>query len=104
MDLGLQGKVAIVTGASEGIGKATATSLAREGARVAICARRQDVLDRAAEEIRADSGSKDVLPVAADVSTPEQIEALFQLVIETWGGVDIVVNNAGSAAGNRFDA
>ena len=104
MDLGLQGKVAIITGASEGIGKATAAALAREGAKVAICARRQDVLDQAAEAIRAASGSKDVLAVAADVSAPGQIEALFQRVIDTWGGVDIVVNNAGSAAGNRFDA
>ncbi len=103
MDLGLQGKVAIVTGASEGIGKATATALAREGAKVAMCARRQDVLDKAADEIRTATGNRDVLPLSADVSVPAQIEALFQRVIDTWGGIDILVNNAGASNANSFE-
>ena len=102
MDYGLKGRVALVTGASEGIGKATATALAGEGARVAICARRPDVLEAAAEEIRV-KAEGDVLVVPTDVSVAEQVEDLIRTVNQTWGGVDILVNNAGTASGKPFE-
>ena len=101
MDLGLAGKVAVITGGSEGIGKAAAASLAREGARVVICARRADVLDSAADDIRRATGG-DVLPVQADVTEPSQIEDLFARTIVEYGRLDILVNNAGTSAGGPF--
>ena len=102
MDYGLEGRVALVTGGSEGIGKATASALSGEGVRVAICARRPDVLDAAAEEIRKISLGE-VLAVPTDVSSPKQITNLIQRVNEKWGGVDILVNNAGTASGKAFE-
>ena len=101
MDLGLTGKVAIVTGGSEGIGKAAASRMAAEGARVVIVARRPDVLDDAAAEIKA-ATSGDVTPIPADVSQLDQIEGMFERVIEAHGRVDILVNNAGTSAGGYF--
>ncbi|MCS7294728.1 MAG: SDR family NAD(P)-dependent oxidoreductase, partial [Dehalococcoidia bacterium] len=94
MDLGLEGRVALVTGGSEGIGKATAALLAREGARVAICARRPDVLAAAAEEIRAATGGE-VLAVPADVTAPGDLERFVAEAAARWGRIDILVNNAG---------
>jgi len=102
MDLGLKGKVALVTGGSEGIGKAVAKRLAEEGARVVICARRADVLEGAAREIRESTGGE-VMPVPADVTRPEDIRALFDQVIATYGRIDILVNNAGTAAAGYFE-
>lgn len=102
MDLGLTGKVAIVTGGSEGIGKAAATSMAREGARVAICARRTDVLEQAAEEIRGITGGE-VMAVRCDVTDEAAVQAMVGQVVERWGSVDILVNNAGTSAAGRFD-
>ena len=102
MDLGLQGRVAIITGGSQGIGRATALRLAQEGARVAICARTESVLEEAAAEIREQTGG-DVLPVVADVSEVSEIQRLVQTVVERWDGVDILVNNAGTSAGGPFE-
>ena len=85
MDMGLKGKVAVVTGGSEGIGKGAALSLAAEGADVVICARRRDVLERAAEEIRRTTGAK-VTAVTTDVTKPDQIAALFRTAISSTGG------------------
>ena len=101
MDLGLEGKVALVTGGSEGIGKAAAKSMASEGAKVVICARRPDVLEKAADEIRHAGG--EVTPMQADVSQPEQIESLFDKIVATYSRFDILVNNAGTAAGGYFE-
>ena len=101
MDLGLHGKVAIVTGGSEGIGKAAAASMAAEGADVVIAARRADVLEAAAAEIRAVS-QHGVLAVPTDVMDPEQVRALIDKTVEEFGGVDILVNNAGTSAGGPF--
>lgn len=103
MDLGLNGKVAVVTGGSEGIGKAAAHSLAAEGASVVICARRVEVLERAAAEISAASGAK-VLAIPADVSQPDQVKRLFDKTITTFGRVDILVNNAGTSSAHPFEA
>ena len=101
METGLKGKVAIVTGGSEGIGKAAAKSMVSEGARVVICARREDLLERAAAEIRADT-SGEALAVATDVSEPEQLARLFNATISTYGRLDILVNNAGTSAAAYF--
>lgn len=101
LELGLDGKIAIVTGGSEGLGRAAAERLAREGARVAICARRKDVLERAADEIRAASGGE-VMAHPADVSRAADVEGLVQAVVARWGGVDILLNNAGTSAAAPF--
>jgi len=103
MDLGLQGKVAAITGGSEGVGYGTALVLAREGASVSICARRKDVLDQAAERIRAATGGE-VLAVQADVTKAEDCARFIQETVERFGRLDILVNNAGRAAGAHFEA
>ncbi len=103
MDLGLNGKVAVITGGSEGIGKAAASTMAAEGAKVVICARRADVLEDAASDIRQATGGE-VLAVATDVSRPDQIRALFDTVLSTYGRLDILVNNAGTSAGGPFES
>jgi len=100
MDYGLTGKVAVVTGGSDGIGRATALAFAREGARVAICARRQEPLDKVAAEIRALGG--DVLAVTADMGKPDDIARFFDAVVERFGGVDILLNNAGASSRGNF--
>jgi len=102
MELGLRGKVAIITGGSEGIGKAAALSLAAEGARVVICARRIDVLEQAAEAIRQATGGE-VLAIPTDVTQADQVKSLFAKTIEAFGRVDILVNNAGTSAAHPFE-
>ena len=102
LDLGLGGKVAIITGGSEGLGRAAAQKLAAEGARVAICARRPDVLERAAAGIRAAGGQ--VLARPVDVSKADQLETFVNEVVREWGGVDILLNNAGTSAAASFEA
>jgi len=87
--------VAIVTGASSGIGRATALALAREGAAVALAARRVERLAEVAREIAADGGQ--ALPVPTDVAEEEQAAALVARVLAAYGGLDILVNAAGHA-------
>jgi len=87
------GKVALVTGASSGIGAAVARDLAGAGLRVAACARRADRLEALAAEAAGAGG--EVLAVPADLRSEESIAALFGRVRATWGGVDVLVNNAG---------
>ena len=101
MELGLEGKVAVVTGGSEGIGKATALRLAEEGAKVVIAARRQDVLQRAAEELRA--RGFEVLPVVADVTSTRDVEQLIEQTVSRFGRLDILVNNAGTSNAKPFE-
>ena len=102
LDLGLTGKIAIVTGGSDGMGRAAAERLAREGARVAICARRKEHLEQAAEGIRKATGGE-VLAHATDVTKTDQCEDLVTKVVAQWGGVDILLNNAGTSAAGGFE-
>jgi 3-oxoacyl-[acyl-carrier protein] reductase len=95
MDLGIGDKVALVTGGSRGIGKATAIALAKEGARVAICGRDREVLEAAGKEIAAAAGGE-VLPVQADVSQLDDVKRMVSDTLRTFGRVDILVNNAAS--------
>ncbi len=101
MDLGLTGKVALVAASSKGLGKASALSLAREGARVTICARSAAELEAAATEIRAETGAE-VLAVTADLSTAEGITSVVEATADRFGGIDVLVNNSGGPAIGRF--
>ena len=103
MDMGLQDKVAIITGGSEGIGKAAALSMAKEGARVVIVARRQDVLDKAAQEIKT-ATEGEVLPIAADVTDRDAANRVIQAALDNYGRVDILVNNAGTSMAKDFES
>ncbi len=88
----LDGKVAIVTGGSRGIGKQIALGLAEQGARLALASRKQGALDEVADEIRGNGG--ECLAMACHMGKPDQIKAFFDKVLETYGTVDILVNNA----------
>ena len=101
MELGLKGKVAAITGGSEGIGKATAMRLALEGAKVAIFARRENVLNAVAEEIRKAGG--DVLTVSGDASKAEDLDRFIKATVQRFGRLDILVNNAGTSNAKAFD-
>jgi len=102
MELGLRERVAVVTAASSGLGKATAIELASEGARVAINSRRPDDLDRTAEEIRSSTGAE-VLAVAGDVTIKEDASRVIKFARERFGRVDILVANAGGPPSGYFD-
>jgi NAD(P)-dependent dehydrogenase (short-subunit alcohol dehydrogenase family) len=101
-DLQLTGKVAVITGGSDGLGKASALRLAQEGCRVAICARRDDHLEIAAGDIRDASGAE-VLAIPADVTNVTDVENFFAAIMRQFGGVDILVNNAGRSAAASFE-
>lgn len=102
MDLGLQGKVAIVTGASRGVGKAIAQALAVEGCRLAIVARGRKVLEETGEELL--KGGAETLAIVADLTVAQDIERIVQATMERFGRIDILVHNAGGARGqNIFD-
>src|SRR5437773_2901481 len=101
MELGLRGRKAIVTGGSKGLGRAIAEELAREGADLAICARHQDELDVAADELR--QSGRTIHARAADVTDPDQIEAFVASTVEALGGIDVLVNNAGGARPGTFE-
>ncbi|MFQ5934387.1 MAG: SDR family NAD(P)-dependent oxidoreductase [Dehalococcoidia bacterium] len=98
MDLELEGKAAIVTGGSLGIGKAVARELANEGVDVAICARRSELLEQAAADLAEETGRR-ILPVQADTTKRESVENLVDTTISTLGKVDILVNNAAVIGG-----
>ncbi len=91
----LSGKVALLTGASKGMGQAMATALAEHGATVVISARKQDRLDQAAAEINAAVGAERAIPVACNVGYKDQLQALVDTTREKAGPIDIVVGNAG---------
>jgi len=94
MDLELRNKVAVVTGASRGIGKGIATSLGAEGCRLVICARRRDDLDEAAAELAAVGA--EVRPVVLDITQEDAGAMLSQAAVEAFGSIDIFVGNAGT--------
>jgi len=93
MDLGLTGKVALVTGGSKGIGKAVARGLIEEGAKVAICARTQGELDAAAADLAKPRG--EVFAVAGDLTREADVKKIVEASVGRFGRIDILVNNAG---------
>jgi len=99
VDLGLAGKVAIVTGSSRGIGRGIAARLAEEGANVVLCARGGVELDSA---VRSINGSGRTIGIVADVATPEGATAVVAAAVDQLGGVDIVVNNVGGSGAKSF--
>jgi NAD(P)-dependent dehydrogenase (short-subunit alcohol dehydrogenase family) len=101
MQLGLAGKIALVTGGSMGIGKATALALAQEGVHVAICARGIEALQKTAVEIEAATGSR-ALPVRADMTSLTDIQQLVATTVQELGGLDILVNNAVNSVPGTF--
>ncbi len=96
MDLGLQGRVALITGGSRGIGRATALILAQEGCNLSICARGGIELEEAAAEIKAKAPGATVLTVRADVSTAAGAKQFVEASSQKFGRVEILVNNAGT--------
>jgi 3-oxoacyl-[acyl-carrier protein] reductase len=101
VDLGLNGKVALVAASSKGLGKASALALAREGARVTICARAEADLQAAAEQIRRETRAE-VLAVPADLTSAEGIKTVVAATAGRFGGIDVLVNNSGGPALGRF--
>ncbi|MBL6928101.1 MAG: SDR family oxidoreductase [Rhodospirillales bacterium] len=101
MEIKLNGRSAIVTGGSLGIGRAVAARFAASGANVAIVGRRTEVLDEAREAIAAQAGAK-VIAISGDVSRADDCERIFHETNDTFGKVDILVNNAGSSKRGRF--
>lgn len=99
--LGLEDKVAIITGGSDGLGRASAALLAAEGAKVVICGRRKDHVEAVAKELSVQGGGS-VLGVQADVTKLADCETLVSRTVEAFGGIDILVNNAGASAAHRL--
>ena len=101
MDLGLKGKVALIGGASKGLGKACAISLASEGVSIAICARGNEALERTAQQIR--KMNVEVLPLEADMTSKEDNQRIIDETIKKFGQIDILVNNSGGPLPGKFD-
>jgi 3-oxoacyl-[acyl-carrier protein] reductase len=101
VDLGLNGKVALVAASSRGLGRASALALAREGARVTICARTEADLEAAAEEIRRETNAE-VLAVPADLTSAEGIHSVVTATVERFGAIDVLVENSGGPTPGSF--
>jgi 3-oxoacyl-[acyl-carrier protein] reductase len=102
VDLGLTGKIALVTAASKGLGKASAAALAAEGANVVIASRNREMLEQTARDIRQASNST-VLAIPTDLRRPEAINALVEKTIHELGGIDILVTNTGAPPAGTFE-
>ena len=102
MDFGLKGKVIAITGGSEGIGSATALRFGHEGSKIAICARRADVLEGSAEAIRKATGAE-VMTLVADASKPDDMPRFIEETVKRYGRIDAVVNNAGGTGQRAFE-
>lgn len=101
MDLGIRDKTALVAASSKGLGRASALALAREGARVAICARNEEELDAAAAQLVADCGAE-VLALPADLTRAAEIERVVAATVERFGTLEILVHNSGGPPAGRF--
>ncbi|HEY6829859.1 MAG TPA: SDR family oxidoreductase [Gemmatimonadaceae bacterium] len=102
MDLGLQGKVALVAASSKGLGRAVAHELAAEGAAIIMCARGEEALETAKREIIDQTGAA-AIAIAADVATSEGVEQVTRTALDRFGHVDILVINAGGPPAGTFD-
>ncbi|TQS74878.1 SDR family oxidoreductase [Ornithinibacillus gellani] len=102
MDLQLSEKTAVVLAASKGLGKAIAKGLAAEGTNVVLCSRNEAALEQAVKEIKSETGNQEVRYVLCDVKKPEQIKQVIKHTVETYGGVDILINNAGGPPAGDF--
>jgi 3-oxoacyl-[acyl-carrier protein] reductase len=101
MELGLAGRVALITGGTRGIGRATALRLAAEGAHVVVTARRQELIDATVADLQA-AGDADAFGVAGDANVVEDLERVLASVIDRFGHLDILVNNVGTSARSDF--
>src|SRR5215469_16972855 len=101
MDLGLKGRGVVVAASSQGIGRATAESFAREGAQVAMCARTEKTLHEAAGSIRKATNAE-VLAEPVDVTDPGQVHSFIELVAKRFGRIDVCVTNAGGPPAKNF--
>lgn len=102
MDLELDGKVAIVTGGTQGIGKSTVLRLAGEGAAVIVCARNRELLDETVAQVRTAGGRAH--PVAVDVARADAAERIVEEALKAFGRIDILVNNAGTSSTGAFES
>src|SRR5258708_17069689 len=102
MELGIEGRVAMIAAASKGIGKAIAVGLAEEGCRVSICGRSQENLDAARHDLQAYVGPQEILTVVADVSKARDLEDWYKHTVDKYGTVDILVTNTGGPPAAKF--
>ena len=98
----LQNKIAIITGASRGIGYSIAQAFVREGAKVALCGSRMESAQKAADRLKAQHPQAEILPLGVDMASSEQIDAMVEAVLDQWGRVDVLVNNAGVTSTKRI--
>jgi 3-oxoacyl-[acyl-carrier protein] reductase len=101
VELGLKDKIVAITGATQGIGRATALLFTREGARVAICAPGKEGIDAVISEIATAGG--DAFGMQADVTQAADLERFVNAIVGRWGGLDVLVNNAGTSSAHPFD-
>ncbi|MGH7504262.1 MAG: SDR family oxidoreductase [Longimicrobiales bacterium] len=103
MDLGLQGKIALVAASSRGLGRAVARELAGEGARLVMCARGAGALEEAAAAIREETGA-DIVDAAADLSDGEGVRRVLDVATQAFGGIDVLVTNTGGPPAGPFES